>query len=76
MSTKMDKLLQKSGKDLVNHVFSDDWDEFQPNLSEILVQADLALYKCSPKDTAAISHYRSIIEEIERAIFSLNLDQD
>lgn len=72
----MDKLLQKTGKELVAHVLSDDWDETQPNLSEILIQADIALYRCAREDHSARAHYRSIVEEIERTIFNLNLDQD
>jgi hypothetical protein len=76
MPTNMDKLLQKTGKELVNHVFSDEWDETQPNLGEILAHADIALFRCAVEDHARRAHYRSIIEEIERAIFNLNLDQD
>lgn len=75
-TTNMDKLLQKTGKELIDYVFSDAWDESQPNLSEILIQADIALYQCAPDDNVAQAHYRSIIREIERAIFNLPLDQD
>ncbi len=76
MPTNMEKLLQKSGKELVDHVFSDAWDDSQPNLGEILAYADIFFYRCAPDDNVARAHYRSIIEEVERAIFNLDLDQD
>lgn len=69
-------LLHHSGKDLVDFVLSDLWTESQPNLSEILVSARQALKACDPSNTEAIKHYKSIISEIEQAIFKLNLDQD
>lgn len=69
-------ILLRSSKDIVDFVFSDSWTEDHPNLGEILSATRDALAACDKSNTEAIEHYKSIISEIEEAIFKLNLDQD